>query len=69
MGDDDGGDAEIAHQNPQEIKQTGLNRHIEPTGRFVHENEARFGYEHAGYLQALLHAAGELPRSVVDPVG
>lgn len=50
----------------REVEQAGLHGDVETARRLVHEDEARFRDQHAGDLQALLHAAGELARPVVD---
>ncbi|MNL83479.1 hypothetical protein D3C87_2111410 [compost metagenome] len=40
MGDDDNGEAEIVDETTHEIEQACLHRHIEATGRLVHEDES-----------------------------
>ncbi|MNL09791.1 hypothetical protein D3C87_1305640 [compost metagenome] len=66
VGDDHHGQVQFTHQPAQQVEQARLYRHIEATGRLVHEHQPWTGHQVAGDLQALLHAAGEGPGQVVD---
>ncbi len=68
MGDDDGRQAQVIDQSPQQVQQPRLNRDIQPSGRLIHEDQAWSGDEVARDLQPLPHAAGEGPGAVVDTV-
>ena len=57
------------HQPAQEVQEFRLHRYVEPTRRLVHEHQARARDQVPRDLQALLHAAREGGRQIVDPVG
>ena len=51
------GKVEPAGKAAKQVEQLGLHGHVEPRGRFVHEDQPRPGNEVARNLQPLLHAA------------
>ena len=68
MRNDDRRETEVGNEAAQEIEKPRLDGHVQPTGRLVHEDEARTGDKIACDLQALTHAAREGTRRVVNSV-
>ena len=66
MGDDHHRQVQLAHQAAQQVEQARLHRHIEAASRLVHKDQPWAGDQVTGDLQALLHAAREGARQIVD---
>lgn len=69
VGHHDRGQTEVGHQSAEEVEQSGLHGDVEAACGLVEKHQAGTGGEGASQLQALLHAARELPGQIVHAVG
>ena len=62
VGDEQDRGAELAAQVTHQFEDRGLDRHVEPRCRLVHDEQRGFGHQRHGDDDALLLAAGEFVR-------
>ncbi len=68
VGDQHDGRVELVAHLAQQLEDLGLHRHVQRGGRLVGDDQRRVQRERHGDDDALLLAAGELVRVVVDPL-